>query len=106
MTRLASSSQNRRTSLYEQCSRLHSSLDLFSRPLSGSKKTNSHFPTFSTAASSQGSSGFDGTRLTADSPKNFVSLGQMVVCSIAAIVRRSEEHTSELQSLRHLVCRL
>src|SRR5438045_4564294 len=26
--------------------------------------------------------------------------------SIAALNRRSEEHTSELQSLRHLVCRL
>src|SRR5262245_63309337 len=28
------------------------------------------------------------------------------VCSPAEIVARSEEHTSELQSLRHLVCRL
>src|ERR1039458_7518243 len=29
-----------------------------------------------------------------------------VVCNQDAIGRRSEEHTSELQSLRHLVCRL
>src|ERR1035438_10672579 len=28
------------------------------------------------------------------------------VCSPPAVVPRSEEHTSELQSLRHLVCRL
>src|SRR5262245_62843557 len=28
------------------------------------------------------------------------------VCGTVALVTRSEEHTSELQSLRHLVCRL
>src|SRR5262245_65066557 len=32
--------------------------------------------------------------------------GPFVDLSCAAIPERSEEHTSELQSLRHLVCRL
>src|SRR5258705_1241765 len=31
---------------------------------------------------------------------------QRVVLDHAGVVERSEEHTSELQSLRHLVCRL
>src|ERR1035438_6683160 len=41
-----------------------------------------------------------------------VSIGASVVAvnrsalTIAALAQRSEEHTSELQSLRHLVCRL
>src|SRR5258705_1683324 len=47
----------------------------------------------------------------------YTALGALVWCSILtwigyalgrneAVLRRSEEHTSELQSLRHLVCRL
>src|SRR5438045_5791413 len=31
---------------------------------------------------------------------------QAIISSILALASRSEEHTSELQSLRHLVCRL
>src|SRR5947199_359754 len=34
------------------------------------------------------------------------ALGQMVVAPLPKGMTRSEEHTSELQSLRHLVCRL
>src|SRR5205814_10180708 len=33
-------------------------------------------------------------------------LGMVVVCGLVLSSCRSEEHTSELQSLRHLVCRL
>src|SRR5262245_64293124 len=39
---------------------------------------------------------------------NFFALGghSLVATRAVSRVRRSEEHTSELQSLRHLVCRL
>src|ERR1035438_10770545 len=48
-------------------------------------------------------------RLLAEKPD--LTLEQMraalaITCSLPAIHYRSEEHTSELQSLRHLVCRL
>src|SRR5262245_63899622 len=39
--------------------------------------------------------------------KNFLSdRGKIVPARISGLSARSEEHTSELQSLRHLVCRL
>src|SRR5690348_18487090 len=37
---------------------------------------------------------------------DYIATGRVVPERIAAIVRRSEEHTSELQSPVHLVCRL
>src|ERR1035438_8221532 len=41
-------------------------------------------------------------------PLRFVGIAQSCfgLCCSAGAVHRSEEHTSELQSLRHLVCRL
>src|SRR5438045_8217396 len=36
----------------------------------------------------------------------FIALFGQAVLNGVVMVRRSEEHTSELQSLRHLVCRL
>src|SRR5262245_62504732 len=47
-------------------------------------------------------------RLThvADSPVAALSHGQRHADLKLALLARSEEHTSELQSLRHLVCRL
>src|SRR5205814_9102021 len=42
-------------------------------------------------------------RATQFDPRN---AGVQVLGSLTPALRRSEEHTSELQSLRHLVCRL
>src|SRR5205814_9756843 len=40
-------------------------------------------------------------------PRPLVVAGALAACLLLAIaIGRSEEHTSELQSLRHLVCRL
>src|SRR5258705_13355890 len=39
-------------------------------------------------------------------PLTLVLLGFILVVSLWTPLQRSEEHTSELQSLRHLVCRL
>src|ERR1035441_1188942 len=39
-------------------------------------------------------------------PRRVLSLGHMNIRFDASAFNRSEEHTSELQSLRHLVCRL
>src|SRR5947199_918230 len=54
-----------------------------------SNNTEPHWPTFKRVAAC-----VDSTKLTVES------------CSTVNLVERSEEHTSELQSLRHLVCRL
>src|SRR5205814_8314347 len=35
-----------------------------------------------------------------------LELSALMVVSLTSVLDRSEEHTSELQSLRHLVCRL
>src|SRR5262245_62846953 len=50
----------------------------------------------------------DGARPNAFSPVAIVVMILIVGVGLAAnfATRRSEEHTSELQSLRHLVCRL
>src|SRR5258705_9398431 len=45
-----------------------------------------------------------GTRKTVYLPK--AERGQFAVAMVEPKRKRSEEHTSELQSLRHLVCRL
>src|SRR5262245_63938145 len=36
----------------------------------------------------------------------FALMGDAFARSVLGVIERSEEHTSELQSLRHLVCRL
>src|SRR5437899_4017096 len=41
-----------------------------------------------------------------DRPGQRLGIGAIDEEAVAAAVDRSEEHTSELQSLRHLVCRL
>src|SRR5205814_10117181 len=45
-------------------------------------------------------------RRTVDHVNNLVAARGNVEKGRPALARRSEEHTSELQSLRHLVCRL
>src|ERR1035441_9780280 len=37
---------------------------------------------------------------------NFIPVQKGSPCRVRTVLTRSEEHTSELQSLRHLVCRL
>src|SRR5205814_9914676 len=39
-------------------------------------------------------------------PQHLFAYGRATLFDLAACYARSEEHTSELQSLRHLVCRL
>src|SRR5438045_5590721 len=41
-----------------------------------------------------------------DARKTIEILQSVLATEIVCVLRRSEEHTSELQSLRHLVCRL
>src|SRR5205814_8229331 len=47
-----------------------------------------------------------GSAIITGAPEHLMSALQKISSQIAMIPQRSEEHTSELQSLRHLVCRL
>src|ERR1035441_4433540 len=60
--------------------------------------------TFPAPATSNAACGFPALRF----PVCFVSgvMGPITLGALSAQIDRSEEHTSELQSLRHLVCRL
>src|SRR5205814_8169359 len=44
--------------------------------------------------------------LTSATPSRVTARSRRNTVVVAALIGRSEEHTSELQSLRHLVCRL
>src|SRR5258705_8453634 len=82
--------------------RLHSQairLDAEATPSPPARKRRSHDGPFTLEGREPRSRGLEGaTRRSTSRPPRYATL--------PAAVTRSEEHTSELQSLRHLVCRL
>src|SRR5262245_2820584 len=74
--------------------------------LSGFILTYNYAGSFRNGVSETGYKKFVWDRLTKIYPVHFATLLLEAPMSILSPNRRSEEHTSELQSLRHLVCRL
>src|SRR5258705_2209123 len=61
---------------------------------------------FRSVAAGRAAADMDAARVAAVAGDVGMHPGQCAACLVHDAVQRSEEHTSELQSLRHLVCRL